>query len=74
MEWVYTVKDTPYTYETGDWDGKRSNLVLAEDINGKHYLAHVYEGRMDGVHFIDWCDNHDYSINTEIYRWLRIPN
>lgn len=72
-EWIYTKDRTPIGYQTGDWDGKKSDEVIAEDKNGTRYLAHIYEGVMDGSHFIEWYDDNGYNIDAEIVRWLHIP-
>jgi hypothetical protein len=71
--WVYLTKKKPIAYKTGEWDGKNSDLVVAEDKNGKQYLAHYCEGFMDGSIFEDWYSN-DYLIEVEIVRFMEIPD
>lgn len=71
MEWKYT---KPMAYKTGEWDGKNSDLVLAEDVEGKFYLATFCEGIMDGSKFEEWYDDKDYFIRPEIKRWMEIPD
>ena len=74
MDWKYTEKnEKPLAYATGNWDGKNSDQVIAEDKAGKRYLAHFCEGTMDGSEYEDWYDSHDYFINEPIVRWLAIP-
>ena len=73
MEWISTEERKPLAYATGNWDGKNSDQVIAEDKTGKRYLAHFCEGTMDGSKYEDWYDSHDYSINEPIVRWLAIP-
>jgi hypothetical protein len=73
MEWISTKYDKPLAYKTGHWDGKNSDQVLAEDKNGKRYLAHYCEGFMDGSSFEDWYDDRDYLIDVEIVMFLKIP-
>jgi len=74
MEWKYIENnETPITYETGVWDGKRSEEVLVVDDIGRKMVARLYEGAMDGSHFKEWYDNEDYCINREIVKWLSIP-
>jgi len=34
---------TPICYNTGDWDGKASDLCLCQDDKGKYHLAKCYE-------------------------------
>ena len=55
MNWTYTKDQLPMCYQTGNWDGKRSDLVVGETINGKQFLGCCYEGTMDGSYFFDWC-------------------
>jgi len=74
MEWKYIKSGQfPLATETGYWDGRKSNQVIAEDKNGKKYLASYYEGILDGSEFKDWADSNDYTINVPIVRWLEIP-
>lgn len=73
MEWKYVEKETPLCYETGKWDGIRSDEVVAEDDIGRKHIARVYEGAIDGSSFRDWFDSDDYSIDREIVRWLALP-
>jgi hypothetical protein len=73
MEWIYTKDRKPLAYKTGHWDGKNSDQVIAEDKDGKRYLAHYCEGFMDGSSFEDWYDGDGYEITNEIVRYLEIP-
>jgi hypothetical protein len=72
MEWKYTEKQLPITYKTGDWDGKKSDEVIAEDADGKKYIAVLYSGFMDGSEFNDWYTNDDWCL-SRIVRWFSIP-
>jgi hypothetical protein len=72
MKWKYT--GNPIAYETGAWDGRRSDEVVAVDDIGRKHIARVYAGIMDGNEFIDWVDSDDYIINREIVKWLSIPD
>ena len=74
MEWIDTNEKTPLCFERGEWDGRKSSNVLAEDIEGKKYIAHLYEGFLDGGSFQDWFDGEGYSINKSIVRWMEIPD
>lgn len=74
MEWKYVKDQTPIAFETGDWDGNRSELVVAEDKFGFKYLARVYEGFIDGENFLNWVDDDDIMIDSEIIRWVSIPD
>ena len=72
-EWTNTLIDMPLCYETGAWDGKRSDEVLVEDDEGRRYVARMYSGQMEGSYFAEWISNDGYIINKEIVRWLKIP-
>jgi len=74
MEWIYTKDRKPTTYLTGHWDGANSDQVIAEDKDGKKYLAHYCEGFLDGEDFEYWYDGYDYEVSTEIVRYLKIPD
>ena len=73
MDWINTNEQKPLAYMTGMYDGKKSDEVIAEDENGKRYLATYYEGYLDGENFEDWYDNRDNYINKRIVRFLLIP-
>jgi hypothetical protein len=72
-KWVDAKLKKPIAYKIGHWDGKNSDQVLAEDKNGNRYLAHYCEGFMDGSKFEDWYDCRDFLIETEIVKYLEIP-
>ena len=74
MEWIYTKEQKPLAYISGDFDGKNSDNVVAEDKNGKQYLAHFSEGILDGEKFEDWYTSDGWLINEEIVKFLLIPN
>ena len=68
-QWVAVSKHTPICYKTGDWDGKRSDLVIVKDVEGKYHLANRYE-YFDGQ--FEWYDNEDYGLRHEVIQWKPI--
>jgi hypothetical protein len=72
-QWNLVSEIMPLAFDTGEWDGKKSDKVIVEDNVGKKYLATYYEGFMDGSHFKDWYDERDNYINNEIIKWYPIP-
>lgn len=71
--WISVKVETPIAYRSGEWDGQMSDKVIAEDQDGKRYLAVLYEGTMDGTNFKDWYDDSGLDIKKDIVRWLKIP-
>jgi len=70
---VYELKDRiPDCSETGNWDGKRSDLVLGWDSEGQIHVVRCYHGFMDGSEFTDFYDLNDYEI--KIARWMQQPD
>lgn len=66
----------PIATETGNWDGRRSDFVLAEhlDRNGqkKFIVCRVYVTVERGEEFVMWVDNND-DIVDGVIRWMDIP-
>ncbi|WFB67042.1 hypothetical protein [Chryseobacterium sp. WX] len=76
--WINTDKELPICFETGNWDGKQSELVLAETIDGEQFIGQCYEGFQDGSKFFDWyqvdeINKNDWLITKTISRWMKIP-
>lgn len=55
--WNY-IEDNEYplTYERGDCDGKRSNLMIIELENNQFRLGRLYEIIMDGSKYLNWIE------------------
>jgi len=70
-EWIKTEDESPLAYETGEWDGKRSDFVLAKNKFGNIYIARTYEGIIDGSKFCDFAEKDD-SIISHIVEWRPI--
>ena len=68
LRWIPTSEQIPTATEIGDWDGKRSDFVLAKTKNGSHYILRVYEGFSNGEKWVDWADKND-MIHTGIVEW-----
>ena len=76
--WIEVNDTLPLCVSTGDWDGNQSEIILAETITGKKFLAQCYEGFMDGSAFYDWhqvdeINSNDWLINESVSRWMKIP-
>lgn len=66
----------PLCYQSGDWDGKRSDNVLVELKDGNYVVAVCYEGIIDGCRFYDWYYGVDeWELEeSEVRRWMNIPD
>jgi len=69
--WISVEDKTPIAYETGDWDGQRSDLFLCEDVMSEYHLAHLYEYH-DGQ--VEWYDKEDFGLRHEIVKWMPLPH
>lgn len=52
--WHKCADGLPSCSESGEWDGLRSGLLIAETDRKEVFIARCYEGTMDGHHFFDW--------------------
>jgi hypothetical protein len=71
QRWIPIVDDSPLAYETGEWDGKRSDFVLAKNKWGNVFIARTYEGVIDGNKFCDFAEKDD-TILSHIIEWRPI--
>ena len=76
--WINTDTELPICSNTGNWDGKQSDLVLAETIDGEQFIGQCYEGIQYGEKFFDWyqvdeINKNDWLITKTISRWMKIP-
>jgi len=65
--------NNPNCYQSGNWDGLRSDFALVETKDGNYHVARMYAGRMDGFEYADWSDQNDFEIDNVI-RWKPINN
>ncbi len=73
MMWISIENNKlPVTYETGDWDGKRSDFVFVMRKDGVPQAARLYSGFMDGSEFNNFCDVDDYEIRS-VTHWMIVP-
>lgn len=66
-KWNKTEESLPHAYQTGDWDGKRSDQVMIQLKDNIVCIGVLYEGFIDGEEFQDW-----YSIDAEGQEWDRV--
>lgn len=70
MEWISVSKKKPTCWETGQWDGTRSDLIFCRTVSGSYHVARVYEGMLDGTEFFEWYDGVDFEIEEEVTHWF----
>ena len=61
----------PIGFESGEWDGLKSDMVLAKDKFDKIHLAITYQGVLDGRKFCEWVDIYD-NVIFNIVSWRPI--
>lgn len=67
-------EEYPATYETGAWDGKRSDVLILLLEDGKYVTGRLYSGFMDGSEFNNWYDATDSEMElTNVEAWAVIP-
>lgn len=74
QEWISVDDELPLAYKSGEWDGLKSDEVMVKTKQGKHYIAVLYSGIMDGSQFNEFYEsNCDFELN-EITHWQPINN
>jgi hypothetical protein len=68
QQWIPIEKELPLAYESGRWDGLRSDFVLAKNKHGNWFKARAYQGIIDGHEFCDFCDESDVVL-SHIIEW-----
>ena len=68
------VKDQePYCWESGDWDGRKSDPLLVYTSDKEYHVATAYSGTMGGSKFLQFYDNWDYEIE-DVTHWAELPH
>ena len=68
QRWIPVEEELPICYESGDWDGRRSDFVLVKTLDGGWYKAKLYSGTIDGSEFNDWVNENDNLLNVIYWR------
>ena len=78
MDWINIKTDKrPLCYQTGDWDGKKSDVILCyNEYEDELFTATCYEGTMDGDNFFECYDENDFEVTEQVTHWCNInkPN
>lgn len=70
QHWNNVEELLPLAWDTGHWDGKKTDQLLVQDENGNYHIATYYE--FDD-NYTEWYDNHDSTLRYKIIRWMEIP-
>lgn len=70
--WISVQDRLPLAYESGLWDGLRSDLVLTMNAKREVKLARLYRGVLDGSEFEDWYDEIDFELVIKPVLWKEI--
>lgn len=71
MKWIKLADKKPSAYQSGAWDGLKSDEILVLTNTGRMYLAVMYEASMDGSYFCEFYDVRDYEVK-DITHWAEI--
>lgn len=73
MNWIDIKRQKPVCFESGDWDGLRSDFVLVFDKKGNYFIARAYEGDMygNGQKVLLFFDRDDFEIFDVIF-WAKL--
>lgn len=71
QRWISVEEELPLCFEYGNWDGLRSEFVLAKDNTGEWHKARLYSGLLDVFKFNQWVDSRDYDL-IGIIEWRQI--
>jgi len=73
MIWYKIENKKPLAYQTGGWDGKKSDKVLVCTHSGKYHVAEMYEGILDGSEFCQFYCERDFEIYYVAF-WTEIDS
>jgi hypothetical protein len=69
--WISVEERLPHCLELGNWDGRRSDFVIVEGVDGLPHIGRLYSVHIDGTDFNDWYDNKDWELSN-IVKWKKI--
>ena len=70
--WISVEERPPLCWDIGNWDGRRSDIILVKDKKDKICVAQAYEGHMDGSYFLHFCDTYHDFLLDDITHWQPI--
>ena len=73
QKWKCFKKERPICYMSGDWDGRKSDVVICRKKGDeKIFLTECYEGALDGATFFNVCTDDDYIVANNDVEWLEL--
>jgi hypothetical protein len=67
------VKDRePMCYQSGNWDGLKSDQLLVVDNKDAYHVCVAYSGILDGSKFLDFYDTSDFEVKN-VVAWQSLP-
>ena len=73
QKWNSLKDKTPTAYESGNWDGKRSEWLLVSADGIEYHVARAYVGTLDGSEFCTFEDSRGYEIENVVW-WAEIDS
>ena len=71
LRWIPIEEKYPICYESGEWDGLRSEEIIFKCKNGDKYIGRLYSGFLDGSEYNDFTDISSFIIpNVTEWRFL----
>ena len=71
LRWIPIEEKYPICYESGEWDGLRSEEIIFKCKNGDKYIGRFYSGFLDGSEYNDFTDISSFIIpNVTEWRFL----
>ena len=70
-KWISVKEQLPLAYQTGDWNGKKSDPFLGLSKVGFVYQCVLYSGIIDGSEYNDFFTVDDFVVDIEF--WMPLP-
>lgn len=70
--WNNINKTEPNAWETGDWDGSRTDFLLVLDKKGIAHIARAYQNIYQEESYFEWYDKEEYEVENVNF-WMEIP-
>ena len=72
-KWFDIEKHKPLAWETGEWDGSRTDFMLVFTNKNEIFKARAYENIIGATNSLDWYDERDNDIKGIVTHWQKLP-